>query len=70
MQGADKKIALQGEVNMDENVVIQDDELVTRKCLICEKKESPDVELVSVFGWVCPDCQRKIGKLIGILTDD
>ena len=41
----------------------------TRICMICDKLENPNADMAREGGWICPDCKKKIGKLIGVRTD-
>lgn len=36
----------------------------TEKCLICERLKNPDADMVSLVGWICPDCKNKLCLLI------
>lgn len=40
----------------------------TRQCMICEKLENPEANLIDGHGWICPSCAQKIGELIGVRT--
>ena len=40
----------------------------TRRCMICEKLENPEANLIDGHGWICPSCAQKIGELIGVRT--
>lgn len=42
---------------------------VSRQCAICEEVEFPACEAITQELWICPECAKKIGKLIGVRTD-
>ena len=42
-------------------------ETFTRACLICEKREDPDAVYCNTSkAWLCPDCKKKLQKLIKV----
>lgn len=36
----------------------------TRICLICNLKEDPKATFIYDIGWLCPECRKRIYKLI------
>jgi len=36
----------------------------TRQCLICEKLENPNADIVTLVGWICPECKNKLQRMI------
>ena len=43
-------------------------EAPTRQCLICSRLENEKAMIVKEVGWICPECAKKIGVLIGVRT--
>ena len=39
----------------------------TRLCSICGNLEDPEARQCYIFGWICPECGRKIRTLLDIL---
>ena len=42
---------------------------LTRSCLICGTLENQDAQVFTEEQWICTECAKKIGKLIGVRTD-
>ena len=42
----------------------------SRICTICGKMEYPQSDKATTMTWLCPECAKKIGKLIGVRADD
>ena len=36
----------------------------TEQCMICERLNNPDADMVSLVGWICPDCKKKLCQII------
>ena len=36
----------------------------TRQCLVCDKKENEEAVYINGFAWLCPECKKKIRKLM------
>ena len=41
----------------------------TEQCLVCDTRKNPKANVVDRgIPWLCPECKKKIGKLIGVRT--
>lgn len=36
----------------------------TERCLICERLKNPEADMVSLAGWICPECKNKLRQII------
>lgn len=44
-------------------------DVTSRICTICGEMEYPKAQAATTMTWVCPECAKKIGKLIGVRTE-
>lgn len=42
----------------------------TRKCMICDRLENPNADVINEVGWLCDDCKRKLRALIEAVDKD
>jgi len=42
----------------------------SRICLICRKLEFPNAEVCTEIGWICPECAKRIMRMIYKGDDD
>lgn len=44
-------------------------DVISRICTICREMEYPQAQTATKVTWICPECAKKIGKLIGVRTE-
>lgn len=52
-------------MNTDWGVVRRDAMMPpTKQCLICDKLENPNANMVHNAGWLCPECKNRLKRVL------